>query len=51
LFEQRLPYYRQANYRVEAGRETQRVVEQIVSLGILEPAVGITQPTAEIIKP
>lgn len=51
LFEQRLPFYRQANYRVEAGRETQRVVEQIVSLGILETAVGITQRTAEIIKP
>lgn len=51
LFDQRLPFYRQANYRVEAGRETQRVVEQIVSLGILEPALGMTQRTAEIIKP
>src|SRR5258708_7578815 len=51
LYEQRLPFYRQANYRVEAGGEAPRVVEQIVSLGVLEPALGATQTSAGIIKP
>ncbi len=51
LYEQRLPFYRQANYRVEAGGEAARVVERILSLGILEPALGTTESNAEIIEP
>ena len=35
LYEERLPYYRQADYRVESGGEPMRVVEQILALGIL----------------
>ncbi len=34
LFQQRLPYYQQADYRVESGGEPHRVVEQIMALGI-----------------
>ena len=34
LYEERLPYYRLADYRVESGGEAMRVVEQILALGI-----------------
>ena len=34
LYEERLPHYRQADYRVESGGETMRVIEQILALGI-----------------
>jgi shikimate kinase len=34
LYEERLPYYQQADYRVESGGEPARVVEQILALGI-----------------
>ncbi|MGH9679493.1 MAG: shikimate kinase [Candidatus Acidiferrales bacterium] len=34
LYQERLPHYRQADYRVESGGETMRVVEQILALGI-----------------
>src|ERR1700692_86229 len=34
LYEERLPFYRQADYRVESGGEPMRVVEQILALGI-----------------
>jgi len=34
LYMERLPYYRQADYRVESGGEAIRVVEQILGLGI-----------------
>jgi shikimate kinase len=34
LYEERLPHYRQADYRVESGGEPMRVVEQILALGI-----------------
>lgn len=34
LYEERLPYYRQADYRVESSGEPMRVVEQILALGI-----------------
>jgi shikimate kinase len=34
LYEERLPYYRQADYRIESGGESIRVVEQILALGI-----------------
>jgi shikimate kinase len=47
LYEERLPYYRQADYRIESGGESGRVVEQILALGIFErsaraPADGTT---------
>jgi shikimate kinase len=41
LYEERLPYYRQADYRVESGGEPMRVVEQILALGIF----GRSNPT------
>jgi shikimate kinase len=41
LYEERLPYYRQADYRVESGGEPMRVVEQILALGIFGPAARI----------
>ena len=34
LYEERLPFYRQADYRVESSGEPMRVVEQILALGI-----------------
>ncbi len=34
LYEERLPYYQQADFRVESGGEPMRVVEQILALGI-----------------
>jgi shikimate kinase len=34
LYAERLPYYQQADYRVESGGEPVRVVEQILALGI-----------------
>jgi shikimate kinase len=36
LYRQRLPFYELAHYRVEGGLEPLRVVEQILSLGILD---------------
>jgi shikimate kinase len=36
LYEERLPYYRQADYRVESGGEPMRVVERILALGIFD---------------
>jgi shikimate kinase len=46
LYEERLPYYRQADYRIESSGESIRVVEQILALGIFDrsarvPADGI----------
>jgi shikimate kinase len=35
LYEARLPYYQQADYRVESGGEPLRVVEQILALGVI----------------
>jgi shikimate kinase len=34
LYEERMPYYRRADYRVESSGEPMRVVEQILALGI-----------------
>lgn len=51
LYEQRLPFYRQAAYRVEAGGAPRQVVERILSLGILEPVAGVTKSSEEIIQP
>jgi len=39
LYEERLPFYRQADYRVESGGEPMRVVEQILALGIFDRSV------------
>jgi shikimate kinase len=41
LYEERLPYYRQADYRVQSGGEPMRVVEQILGLGIFGPSAQI----------
>jgi shikimate kinase len=41
LYEERLPYYRQADYRVESGGEPMRVVEQILALGIFGPSARV----------
>jgi shikimate kinase len=40
LYEERLPHYQQADYRVESGGETMRVVERILALGIF----GLSAP-------
>jgi len=40
LFEQRLPYYRQADYRVEALGPPQEVVERILSLEVFQAGTG-----------
>ena len=41
LYEERLPYYRQADYRIESGGEAIRVVEQILALGIFGRSAGV----------
>lgn len=51
LYEQRLPFYRQAAYRVDAGGAPRRVAEKILALGILEPAAGVPKRSEEIIRP
>ena len=43
LYEERLPYYRQADYRIESGGESIRVVEQILALGIFGRAVRVSE--------
>ena len=52
LYEERLPYYRQADYRVESGGEPMRVVEQILALGIFgragRPHAGGNLPGAPL---
>jgi shikimate kinase len=52
LYEERLPFYRQADYRVESGGEPMRVVEQILALGIfgrsVQPHAGGTVPGAQL---
>jgi len=40
LYRQRMPYYTQADYRVESTAEPLRVVELILALGILERVHG-----------
>jgi shikimate kinase len=48
LYEERLQYYRQADYRVESGGEPMAVVEQILALGIFDrsarPSAGGVVP-------
>lgn len=46
LHQQRLPFYEQADFRVDASADPRRVVEQILALGILERAVGIPDASA-----
>ena len=41
LHEERLPYYRQADYRIESVGEPNRVVEQILSLGIFDGSARV----------
>ncbi len=41
LYEQRLPFYQQADYRVASGVEPQRVIDQILTLGIFDRLVGL----------
>jgi shikimate kinase len=43
LYEERLPYYQMANYRVESGGEPIRVVEQILALGIVGGSTFATE--------
>jgi shikimate kinase len=40
LYEERLPYYRLADYRIESSGESIRVVEQILALGIFGRSAG-----------
>ena len=42
LYEERLPYYRQADYRIESSGESIRVVEQILALGIFGRSADVT---------
>jgi shikimate kinase len=52
LYEERLPHYRQADFRVESGGDPMRVVEQILALGIFGRSVpshaGGTLPGAPL---
>jgi shikimate kinase len=41
LYDERLPYYRQADYRIESSGESIRVVEQILALGIFDRSARI----------
>jgi shikimate kinase len=42
LYEERLPYYQQADYRIETSGEAMRVVEQILALGIFDPSARVS---------
>ncbi len=46
LYEERLPYYRQADYRIESSGETIRVVEQILALGIFDRSARVATDRA-----
>jgi shikimate kinase len=46
LYEERLPYYRQADYRIESSGETIRVVEQILALGIFDRSARVAADRA-----
>lgn len=47
LYAERLPYYRQADYRVESAGEPMRVVEHVLALGIFGRSAPI-QPTSSV---
>lgn len=40
LYEQRLPFYRQADFRIQGGQASAQIIEQIFALGILNPGLG-----------
>jgi shikimate kinase len=42
LYQERLPYYRQADYRIESSAESIRVVEQILALGIFDRSARVS---------
>jgi len=42
LYLERLPFYRQADYRIESGGESIRVVEQILALGIFDRSARVS---------
>ena len=46
LYEERLPCYQQADYRVESTGDPRRVVEQILALGFLEHTLRVVDPSA-----
>ena len=41
LYQERLPYYQQADYRIESSGEPMRVVEQILALGIFDRSARV----------
>lgn len=41
LYQERLPYYQQADYRIDSSGDPLRVVEQILALGILGRSSGV----------
>ena len=43
LYEQRLPFYQQADYRVESNTDPRRVVEQILALGCFDRPVRVAE--------
>jgi shikimate kinase len=43
LYLERLPFYQQADFRVESGGEPMRVVEQILALEIFGRSTGLTE--------
>jgi shikimate kinase len=51
LYQERLPYYRQADYRIESGGESIRVVEQILALGIFDRSARISADGTESGRP
>jgi shikimate kinase len=42
LYEERAPFYRQADFRVESGDAPRNVVERILTLGLLEGNVPLS---------
>ena len=51
LYEQRRPFYQQADYRVESDADPRRVVNQILALRIVELPVGVAeQPPGQALK-
>jgi len=50
LWEQRRPFYQQADYRVEANAEPRRVIEQILALGILNGPASSSRDSATSTK-
>ena len=51
LYAERLPFYQQADYRVESSTDPRRVVEQILALGFLRVAAlrdGPAAPSAQV---